>query len=98
MKASRSSSTSAPEATPERVLEEPDDELRGRSIAGRFLLVEIVGSTALTTLELVRRRLAQLDLTTVFGHPERCRAVQRNPRRSVRSGTRVRSSRWSRRA
>ena len=67
------------EATPERVLQEPDHELRGRSIAGRFLLVEIVGSTALTTLELVRRRLAQLDLIAVFGHPERCRAVQRKP-------------------
>ena len=67
------------EATPERVLQEPDDELRGRAIAGRFLLVEIVGSTALTTLELVRRRLAELDLTAVFGHPERCRAVQRHP-------------------
>ncbi len=67
------------EATPERVLEEPDDELRGRAIAGRFLLVEIVASTALTTLGLVRRRLAELDLTAVFGHPERCRAVQRQP-------------------
>jgi protein-tyrosine phosphatase len=67
------------EATPERVLEEPDEELQARSIAGRFLLVEVVGSTALATLELVQHRLAPLDLVAVFGHPERCRTVQRRP-------------------
>lgn len=69
----------AAEVTPERVMQEGAARLQFRAIAGRFLLVEIVQPTPLATLELVQTTLARYRLTTVFGHPERCRAVQRRP-------------------
>lgn len=69
----------AAEVTPERVIQAGTARLHFRAIAGRFLLVEIVQSTPLATLELVQTTLARYRLTPVFGHPERCRAVQRQP-------------------
>ena len=69
----------AAELTPEWVVQETPDRLRSRAIAGRFLLVEIVRPTPLATLGLVQTTLAQHRLRTVFGHPERCSAVQRQP-------------------
>jgi protein-tyrosine phosphatase len=69
----------AAEVTPERVIHETPPGLELRAIAGRFLLVEIGQPTPLATLELMQRTLAGYGLRTVFGHPERCRAVQRQP-------------------
>jgi protein-tyrosine phosphatase len=69
----------AAEVTPERVLQEGAERLQPRAIAGRFLLVEIVQPTPLATLGLMQATLAPHRLTAVFGHPERCRAVQRHP-------------------
>lgn len=69
----------AAEVTPERVLQAGAAPLQFRAISGRFLLVEVVQSTQLATLALVQTTLALSQLTPVFGHPERCRAVQRRP-------------------
>lgn len=69
----------AAEVTPERVTQDGAARLQFRAIAGRFLLVEIVQATPLATLRLVQTTLARYRLTAVFGHPERCRAVQRRP-------------------
>jgi protein-tyrosine phosphatase len=68
----------AAEVTPERVLQE-GARLQFRAIADRFLLVEIVQPTPLATLGLMQSTLARHGLTAIFGHPERCRAVQRHP-------------------
>jgi protein-tyrosine phosphatase len=69
----------AAEVTPERLVADGAARLQPRAIAGRFLVVEIVQSTPLATLSLVQTTLARAGLTSVFGHPERCRAVQRRP-------------------
>ena len=69
----------AAEVTPERIMQDGAARLQFRAIAGRYLLVEIVQPTPLATLRLVQTTLARSQLTTIFGHPERCRAVQRQP-------------------
>lgn len=78
----------AAEVTPERVMLEGPAKLQLRAISGRFLLVEIIQPTPLATLELVQTTLAGYRLRTIFGHPERCRAVQRRPEvlRELRDG------------
>ena len=76
------------EATPQRAVEEIGAQLQLRAIAGRFLLVEIAQPTPLSALRLVQTTLAGYGLTTVLGHPERARTVQRNPEmlRTLRDG------------
>jgi protein-tyrosine phosphatase len=54
-------------------------ELSSRSIAGRFLLVELEPSAPSPVLRSICVRLAKSDLLPIFAHPERCRAVQRRP-------------------
>lgn len=78
----------AAEVTPERVMQDGVARLQFRAIAGRFLLVEVIQPTPIATLELVQATLARYRLTPVFGHPERCRAVQRQPEalRALRDG------------
>lgn len=56
-----------------------DDDLRARAIAGRALLVELEPDTAAPFVELATARARTLDLVPVFAHPERSRAVQRDP-------------------
>jgi protein-tyrosine phosphatase len=55
-----------------------DDELRARAILGRALLVELEPDTAAPFVELATARVQALELVTVFAHPERSRAVQRD--------------------
>ena len=55
------------------------DELRRRSIAGRYLLVEVMAVSPAGLFTVVRERLSEAGLVPVFGHPERSRAVQRHP-------------------
>jgi protein-tyrosine phosphatase len=71
--------TLAAEVGPNAALEAGDDTLRVRAIAGRFLLVELVPDTPGGFPSLCAERLEPLGLTPVFAHPERCRAIQRDP-------------------
>jgi protein-tyrosine phosphatase len=59
---------------------EPLAEIRERSMAGRLVLVEMVGDSLPAHISAVTRRLASAGLTTVLAHPERCGAVQSDPR------------------
>lgn len=68
----------AAEVTPERAVSASGDELRSRSIGGRFLLVELLGDTPTVSFATVCRRLESLELAPVFAHPERCRALRRS--------------------
>jgi protein-tyrosine phosphatase len=54
-------------------------EIRRRRLAPGFVLVELVPATTVAEIDRVVARLADLDLAPVFAHPERCRAVQRQP-------------------
>lgn len=68
----------AAEVGPSAALDAPDAELERRAIARRFLLVELEPDTPGQFLAAAVERLADVQLTPVFAHPERCRAVQRN--------------------
>ena len=56
-----------------------DDALRARAIAGRGLLVELEPDTPAPFLEVATARADALGLVAVFAHPERSRALQRDP-------------------
>jgi protein-tyrosine phosphatase len=56
------------------------DEIRERSIGGRIVLVEMVEDTLPAHVSAVTRRLAAAGMSTVLAHPERCGAVQSDPR------------------
>jgi len=70
----------AAEIGPHQALRAPLDELLPRSIGRRFLVVEVQPETPLAFFEGVGSRLADAELTPIFAHPERCRAVWRRPR------------------
>jgi protein-tyrosine phosphatase len=70
----------AAEIGPHFALRQPLEQLGKRSIGGRFLLVEVQPETPLAFFEGAAARLAEIGLTPIFGHPERCRAVWRHPR------------------
>jgi protein-tyrosine phosphatase len=55
------------------------DQLRGRAIASRFLLVEARPDTPGVFFAAAARRLADLGLDAIFAHPELSRAVRREP-------------------
>lgn len=57
----------------------PDAELAARSIASRYLLIEVEPDTPVGFFEVAATRLETLGLEPIFAHPERCRAVQRQP-------------------
>jgi protein-tyrosine phosphatase len=57
----------------------PIEEVRDRSIAGRWVVVELVGSSLPLHIEKITIRLEAAGLGTVLAHPERCRAVQSDP-------------------
>jgi protein-tyrosine phosphatase len=69
----------AAEVGPEFAVSEPLEALRRRSIAGRYLLVEVLADSPPGLFTLVTERLADAGLVPIFGHPERSRAVQRHP-------------------
>lgn len=68
----------AAEVSPGHAVSAPLEELRARAIAGRFLLVEVLRDTPAAFFESAFARLEEISLTPVFGHPERCRALQRS--------------------
>ena len=70
----------AAEIGPRQTLRAPIEELIARSVGGRFLIVEVQPDTPLAFFEGASARLAEVGLTPVFAHPERCRAVWRRPR------------------
>lgn len=54
------------------------EELAARSIAGRFVLVELEPATTAPLVGSICGRLARAELLPILAHPERCRAVQRH--------------------
>jgi protein-tyrosine phosphatase len=72
-------SSLAAEVGPHFAVSEPVEELRRRSIARRYLLVEVLADSPPALFRLVTKRLSDAGLVPIFGHPERSRAVQRHP-------------------
>lgn len=68
----------AAEVGPAAALDSVDEELLPRAIGGRSLLVELEPSTPAAVILLLCDRVAEIGLTPVLAHPERCRAVQRD--------------------
>jgi protein-tyrosine phosphatase len=56
----------------------PMEEMRERSIAGSWVIVELIGNSLPLHVETITVRLEAGGLGTVLAHPERCRAVQRD--------------------
>lgn len=71
--------TLAAEVSPALAVTTALDELLKRSIGGRFLLVELQPDTPPSFLSVLLERLAEGRLEPLLAHPERCRAVQRDP-------------------
>ena len=69
----------AAEVSPAWAVSEPFEELRGRAIRGRSLLVELTQDTSEVLPATATERLAEGGLGIVIAHPERSRAVQRRP-------------------
>ena len=69
----------AAEVSVEFALEVPLARLRQRAIGGKFLLVELVRHDDGESPTEIFRRLATAEIVPIFAHPERCRAVQRDP-------------------
>lgn len=69
----------AAEVSPGHAVSAPLEELAARSIAGRFLLVEVQSDCPVGFFAAVEHRLSGAGLIPIFAHPERCRAVQRHP-------------------
>jgi protein-tyrosine phosphatase len=70
----------AAEISPGYAVSQPDEELKQRSVGGRFLLVELLPDTPAVFLETAVEHILPLGLTPVFAHPERCAALQSAPR------------------
>jgi protein-tyrosine phosphatase len=71
--------TLAAEISPAYAADAPLEELRKRTLADRFAIVEILADTPFAFFDTVEERLNRIGLRAVFAHPERCRAVQRDP-------------------
>jgi protein-tyrosine phosphatase len=69
----------AAEVSPGHAISAPVDQLRARSIAGRFVLIEVQPDTTPDFFPAVEERLSEAGLHPIFAHPERCLAVQRRP-------------------
>ena len=72
--------TLAAEVSPGYAVSAPLEELRARAIGGRWLLVEVLRDTPSAFFDSVFARLEEVSLEPLFGHPERCRIVQRSTR------------------
>ena len=60
-------------------IDAPSADIRARAIAPGYVLVELGPATLPPGIDRVVSRLAGLQLSPVFAHPERCRAVQQHP-------------------
>lgn len=69
----------AAELDPASAVDATAAEIRNRRLAPRRALVELLPSTTPEQIDGILARLAELELTPVFAHPERCRAVQKQP-------------------
>jgi protein-tyrosine phosphatase len=69
----------AAEVAPALAVATPIEELKGRSVAGRFVIVEVLPDSPAGLFDAVADRLDEAGLVPIFAHPERCRAVQRHP-------------------
>jgi protein-tyrosine phosphatase len=67
----------AAEVGPDFAISEPIEELRRRSIAGRYVLVEVVANSPAGLFAAVTERLTEDGLIPIFGHPERARGILR---------------------
>ena len=67
----------AAEVSPGYAVSAPLDELRVRSLGGRFVVCEALADSQPAFFESALARLAEAALVPIFAHPERCRAVQR---------------------
>jgi len=70
----------AAELSVSRALNTPPARLRARSFGGRYVLVELVRDTSHAEAHEVCARLGAFGLVPVLAHPERCAAVQADPR------------------
>jgi len=70
----------AAEVSPGHAVSAPLEELRARAIGRRYLLVEVLRDTPVAFFDSAFARLAEISLLPLFGHPERCRALQRSRR------------------
>jgi protein-tyrosine phosphatase len=69
----------AAEIGPALAVSAPLNDLRRRSIGGRYLLIEVLPDSPGGLFDAASDRLHEVGLTPIFAHPERCRAVQRHP-------------------
>jgi protein-tyrosine phosphatase len=69
----------AAEISPAFAVSEPLDELVLRSVGGQFVIVEVLPDSPAALFPIVGERLGSHGLVPIFGHPERSRAVQRDP-------------------
>jgi protein-tyrosine phosphatase len=69
----------AAEVSPTLALQASPADLHARSIGGRFVVVEIQPNTPARFFELASVHLSEGQLTPIFAHPERCRAVHQRP-------------------
>jgi protein-tyrosine phosphatase len=70
----------AAEVSPGHAVSAPLDELRARALGSRYLLVEVLRDTPAAFFDAAFARLAEISLLPLFGHPERCRALQKSRR------------------
>lgn len=72
--------TAGAEIDPLLALHAPIEQIRDRSIAAGYVLVEALPNTPAQMLRNIARRLGEAGLAIVIAHPERCRALQKDPR------------------
>jgi protein-tyrosine phosphatase len=68
----------AAEVAPTLALQASLADLRARSVGGRFVIVEVQPNTPGRFFELAAAHLSEGQLTPIFAHPERCKAVHRH--------------------
>lgn len=68
----------AAEVSPGYAVSVSPDDLARRSIAGRYVVVEVLADTPPPFFAAVLERLTEAGLAVIFAHPERCRALQRH--------------------
>lgn len=68
----------AAEVSPAMAMGAPKEQLHARSVARRFLLVEVQHDTSDTVLRTASERVFDLGLTPILAHPERARSLRRH--------------------
>lgn len=69
----------ASEISPSLAVSAPHEELQARSVAGRYVIVEVLEECRPPFFDLVAERLDEVGAVAVFAHPERSGAVRRRP-------------------